>query len=204
MLPYLMSKVQITCVNCGAITLRSPCLVRTGPMFCNRTCRTEHRRKNATALYKEICVNGQRIYEHRYVASQMIGRPLRSDEEVHHIDGDGWNNDPSNLEILDKWTHKQRHPQTTWLPKAKELADKGMSIPEISNTLGLPYRYVWRAFREYRNLPVAKAKSKPSAVDLQEAKNLLEQGLSFRKIARRMGFSHPTISNALRKAGLIE
>ena len=29
----------------------------------------------------------------------MIGRPLRGAENVHHLDGDRLNNDPSNLEL---------------------------------------------------------------------------------------------------------
>ena len=39
-------------------------------------------------------------HEHRIVAEQMLGRPLAPDEVVHHIDGDGLNNDPENLMVL--------------------------------------------------------------------------------------------------------
>ena len=38
-------------------------------------------------------------YEHRVVLAEILGRPLRPDEQVHHKDGDPSNNDPSNLQL---------------------------------------------------------------------------------------------------------
>lgn len=37
---------------------------------------------------------------HRVVAELMLGRPLKSDEVVHHIDGDKRNNRPENLMVF--------------------------------------------------------------------------------------------------------
>ena len=39
-------------------------------------------------------------HEHRLVAEEKLGRPLRKEEVVHHIDGDYKNNDPNNLMVL--------------------------------------------------------------------------------------------------------
>lgn len=39
-------------------------------------------------------------HEHRIVAEQMLGRPLKPGEVVHHIDGDKRNNHPDNLMIF--------------------------------------------------------------------------------------------------------
>ena len=49
------------------------------------------------------------VFEHRYIMSQNLGRPLRSDEIVHHIDHDRLNNDISNLEIMDRSGHSAYH-----------------------------------------------------------------------------------------------
>src|SRR5690554_1665051 len=49
------------------------------------------------------------IFEHRLVMSQHLGRPLRSDEHVHHKDGNKLNNDISNLEIITLEEHSRLH-----------------------------------------------------------------------------------------------
>jgi|APSaa5957512622_1039677.scaffolds.fasta_scaffold81337_1 hypothetical protein len=49
-------------------------------------------------------------YEHRIIASKMIGRPLKDTEIVHHIDGDSLNNDESNLQVIgSNAEHKALH-----------------------------------------------------------------------------------------------
>lgn len=50
-----------------------------------------------------------RILEHRYVMSEFMGRPLASDEIVHHKDEDRGNNDISNLEIMTPSQHGTHH-----------------------------------------------------------------------------------------------
>ena len=48
-------------------------------------------------------------HEHRVVAEEMIGRKLRPDEVVHHIDGNKSNNDPSNLMVMTQSEHIKLH-----------------------------------------------------------------------------------------------
>lgn len=45
------------------------------------------------------------VYEHRLVASQVLGRPLTSDEQVDHINRDKGDNRPENLQVLDQNGH---------------------------------------------------------------------------------------------------
>lgn len=48
-------------------------------------------------------------HEHRVVAEQKLGRPLRPGEIVHHIDGDKHNNHPDNLEVITQAEHIREH-----------------------------------------------------------------------------------------------
>ena len=49
------------------------------------------------------------VLEHRRVASQKLGRPLLESEDVHHIDGNKKNNDPSNLVVVQRGRHQRLH-----------------------------------------------------------------------------------------------
>lgn len=46
------------------------------------------------------------VYVHRLVLEAKLGRPLRDDEEAHHIDGDRQNCRPENLEARPLHEHR--------------------------------------------------------------------------------------------------
>lgn len=69
-------------------------------------------RKVDGAGYVRIKVShdGHRVgwkMEHRVIMEQIIGRPLRRYETVHHIDGVRSNNDPANLLLLTSAQHNK-------------------------------------------------------------------------------------------------
>jgi hypothetical protein len=49
------------------------------------------------------------VYEHIVVAEKDIGRSIRDDEEVHHLDFNRLNNSPENLLVLTSSSHKKLH-----------------------------------------------------------------------------------------------
>lgn len=61
------------------------------------------------------------MYEHILIAEEKIGRSLRSDEVVHHLDYNCSNNSPDNLIVLPNSSHLSLH---AWL-------DKNIIVPKL-------------------------------------------------------------------------
>jgi len=45
------------------------------------------------------------VLEHRLVAAEVMGRPLMTNELVHHLDGNKTNNAPDNLRVVTSEEH---------------------------------------------------------------------------------------------------
>jgi len=60
-------------------------------------------------VYRLIKMNGEWFYEHRYVMEQFLGRPLLTNEHVHHKDEDTLHNTLDNLELLTASAHTIHH-----------------------------------------------------------------------------------------------
>ena len=81
-------------------------------MYCSRTCamtgryrkgqirqRAEGETISHSSGYIQQKSDGKWIMQHRLVMEQIIGRPLKRDERVHHKNGNRQDNRPENLEL---------------------------------------------------------------------------------------------------------
>lgn len=54
------------------------------------------------------------VAEHRLVAEEKLGRRIKSNEDVHHINEDKHDNRPDNLEVLTDSEHSRLHAVKRW------------------------------------------------------------------------------------------
>lgn len=77
--------------------------------------------------YRSMKIAGKRIDEHRLVMEQLLGRKLRSDEVVHHKDGNKLNNSPENLVVMTLAEHSRLH-MSNKLKTEESKRKSGLSI----------------------------------------------------------------------------
>jgi hypothetical protein len=138
------SGVEKPCEVCGKMIYVQPNQLRRGEgRYCSRTCKgrrmSETPRPWARPNEKLLSSMGYvlvwapdhprasrgRVPEHILVVEQMLGRFLARGEEVHHIDFDKQNNDPSNLLVVTASEHQKYHPQVrNWVTMTCEECGK--------------------------------------------------------------------------------
>lgn len=132
-------------------------------------------------------VQKQGTYEHRLVMSEMLGRELKKEEEVHHKDHDKKNNDPSNLKILTKSEHGKLHREeqielgikTSWVEIDREELQELLSLNKQFKEIALLYGCTEKTVSRKAKAFVLNKKSLLKARILRMRK----EGMKFREIA---------------------
>jgi len=85
--------------------------------------------------YKTKKVNGRKMYGHRHVMEQHLGRKLTEKEVVHHINRDETDNRIENLQVMDSKEHASLHGIDR--VKKNKVAMKMVSLYVDSDQLNL-------------------------------------------------------------------
>lgn len=114
------ARPTIVCDCCGETVVVRPYRIAEGVRFCSAACSHASNSGDRNSNFKGgLCLHDGRwliwcrdntsLLFSRGVMAAQVGRLLRSDEIVHHIDENTTNDDPSNLEVTTRAEHIQKH-----------------------------------------------------------------------------------------------
>ena len=95
--------------------------------------------------YRKVRVNGIQMPLHRHIVEQYLGRPLRADEAVHHINGNRYDNRLENLQVMDRCEHSRLENLGR---EHSEETKRRVSLSLMGNQRrkGIPTPYEMRAY----------------------------------------------------------
>lgn len=133
---YTWSK---NCMACSNVYEAS----RKEQLFCS-DCHNHklHMKEGQTAsnTYEATKVPGKHV--HRRIAEEILGRTLKTDEVVHHVDENTRHNEPSNLLVMSRIYHGKLH---AYLDNQRVIIEKSMNDNQGNcwDTLRVPMTTAW-------------------------------------------------------------
>lgn len=116
--------IELTCEKCQrSFTKLRREYLREGSRFCSAACgrarsgADNHNYKGGLAFdsgrnrWLINCRDGSHLRYYRGVMAAQLGRLLRPDEHVHHINGDSSDDRPENLQVLSASEHARLHEE---------------------------------------------------------------------------------------------
>lgn len=106
-------RIFVKCDYCGKDTTTTPALLELNRRhYCSKSCKFLDRQKGygiTTDKYIWIRIGNKQIKLHRYLMEIKLGRKLKADEIVHHIDFNKFNNNIDNLQVVSRSEHNRIH-----------------------------------------------------------------------------------------------
>lgn len=91
--------------------------------------------------YVRLRFGDERIFLHRYLMEQHLGRKLSKDERLHHVNGNKADNRIENLELMSSHSrHIALHHADMWKSRKRRPALPPEEIQQIMEYLSLPWQ----------------------------------------------------------------
>lgn len=166
------------------------------------------------------------VYEHIIVTGNKLGRPIKTTEVIHHIDGDKTNNSEDNLLVLQSnLDHTRLHKNHMSLQELEKLPDGAYRIKDSAMkyletdghkfklvdfvctncgkdfTARPSYRHGEHAFCSRKYLVAYNTNAKLASITKEELESILERYKSYEQAAKYFGVSGRTVSKYCKLLG---